>query len=341
MSDNKKKFIYIEDFIIFIFKELKTKYVIGGFRIPEESIIKFLTFYTIAKYIQKNDYRNSKSIRQIHLNKLVAKKCKYDYDKLHDFHSKINQRNAYRLKINKERVKKMNKKELFKLKSGLFNITSSVDEFNMFQLDMFFNLHNSEKYSKINTTYNRIRRNNIHKINYKNLVELNDYIKKKIDKSKIKYKNIEYYILEQTIMKELITSMSYCYNKIKNVNTEREISSMFIDIARIPIIDVRHIYLEIYAKRDYNIYEYELEREVKSLSIFLNCCIKAIHLNVEEFMKRGFDIKYDKRKFKQIYLDGYNSKYKLRKDFDLEDYSRVMKLIYEFNNKTIKHIEKI
>ena len=340
MSDNKNKVVYIEEFIIFIFKKLKEKYVIGEFRIPEESIIKFLTFYTIAKYIQQNDYRNSKSIRQIHLNRLVGKRYKYNYDKLHDFHSKINQRNTYRLKINKARVKMMSERELFKSKAKLFNATSTVDEFNMFQLDMFFNLHNSKKYSEINTTYNRIRRNNIHKIKYKNLVELNDYIKLKIDKSKIEYKNIEYYILEQTIMKELITSMSYCYNKIKNVNTDREIISMFIDIAKIPIIDARHTYLDIYANRDYNIYVYELEIEVKSLSIFLNYCIKTIYSNIEVLIKRGIDIKYDKRKFKQIYLDDYNSTYKLRKDFTSDDYSKVMKLIHEFNSKAVEQLEE-
>ena len=51
-------------------------------------------------------------------------------------------------------------------------------------------------------------------------------------------------------------------------------------------------------------------------------------------------VKYDKSRFKGIYTDGYKSKYKLKKDFESEDFYEVMNMIKSFNDEFTKMNEK-
>lgn len=335
---SKMKEVKIDEIVREVFINMKSEIVKGEFHISDDSIIRFLEFYTISRYIQENQCNEGVSLRQIHKNKLIAKRNQYTYDKLQDFHSKLNQREIYRIKAEKELLNDMDINDEYKAKSYRIKNTSKIKNYNLFQLDMLFDLHNST--NSVKQTYNRIRRNNLHKIKYKNLKDLVTYLEQRIEKSKLKYKNIELYLIEQTIMKELITTMSYCYNKVKGYESKKDIIKIFLLVAKIPIIDERHKYLETYSEGISYIEKCILEIELYGLHRFIYYCIESIYEKIEYYKKNNIKVKYDKSRFKGIYTDGYKSKYKLKKDFESEDFYEVMNMIKSFNDEFTKMNEK-
>ncbi|HBG4973248.1 TPA: hypothetical protein KQF34_003064 [Clostridioides difficile] len=338
MSNAKE--INISDLVRDVFSNTKSQILQGEFHISEESIIRFLEFYTISKYINENEYSGGVSLRQIHKNKLVLNNKKYTYDKLQDFYTKLNQREKYRLKAENKLLDGMDTDNEYKMKSYRIKNTSKVKSCNLFQLDMLFNLHNSNYKEK--ETYNRIRRNNLHKINYKNFKDLVSYFDKQIEVSKLEYKNIQYYLIEQTMMKELITTMSHCYSKLKNSSTSiNEMERIFLAVSKIPIIDERHIYIELFSEELSYRDKAVLEMELDSLYIFISYCICEIQNEIEYLKRYRININYDKVKFKEMYIDVYRSKYKLKKDFEVSDFKVIMNMIQSFNNDYIRDKEEI
>lgn len=321
--------IKIEDVVKKVFLDMKLKILTGEFHISEDSIIRFLEFYSIAKYIQENKSNEGVSLRQIHKNKLIVKDKDYTYDKLQDFYSKINKREQYRIKAENELLKEMDQNTSYKAKSYRIKNTSKVKEYNLFQLDMLFDLHNSN--SSIKKTCNRLRRNNLKNINYKNLSDLINYFEVRIDKCKTCFKNMELYSIEKTIGKELITTMSYCYNKVKSKYDEKDIAEIFLLVSMIPVIDERHKYLETYAEGISDLEIEILKIELEGLFRFVSYCVEFIKEELEYYKKSNVQIIYDDKKFKKIYINSYKSKYKLKKNFTSDDFSSVMYILEKYS----------
>ena len=334
-----KKEIDISNIVKSVFKYKKLQLVSGEFHISDESIIRFLEFYSIAEYIRNSNVKKF-SVREIANKKLIKLNKEYNYDNLHDFYTKINQRQINRMKINREILKSKNQNQRFKIMGSMFKNTLNIQEDNLNQLEVLFGINNLSKDSIEKVTYNRIRRNNLHNIKYKNLNDLIVYMKNNIDSSCIEYKNIEYYMIEYTINKELINTMSYCYNKVKNSYSHKDIMKVFVAIMKIPIIDARHKYIETYSEglsfRD-NIV---LKNEVMGLVKFIEYCKRDIDMRISNYIIHGADIKFNKGYFKSIYDGGYESKYKLKKDFTSDDFKEVMKLLKDFNEEYLKNNRK-
>ncbi len=333
---NKEKEIDISSIVKMVFKYNKLKYVSGEFHIPDGSIIRFLEFYSISEYIRKSNEKKL-SIREVANKKLIKLNKEYNYDNLHDFYTKINQRQIYRIEVNREILKSKNENQRFKAIGSTFKNTLNMQENNLNQLEILFRINNLSTDSIEKVTYNRIRRNNLHNIKYKNLNDLINYIKESIDSSCIEYKNIEYYKIEYTMNKELINTMCYCYNKVKYSHSHKDIMEVFAAIIKIPIIDARHKYIETYSEglsfRD-NI---ALKREVIGLVNFIKHCKKEIDMRISNYIIHGVNIKFNKEYFKSIYNGGYESKYKLKKDFTSDDFKGVMETLQRFNKEYLEN----
>jgi hypothetical protein len=327
------------------------------FLIEEASIKRYIEFYVftyfyINQHEKKYEKINIKQYSKTKFGQFDNDAEEYDkflkfYDTFHNKFSKLNKDNTFFIS---EFSKPGNDKQ-----TGQFS-DIPIHQYKVAQLEKIVSIYDkksSENDGKLDiyTTYKRIRTNKFSKIMYKDYEAMVMDLEKNIEESGIQYKNLSYYQIERKMSFQLIKNI--CRNvKIakKNPNFDTDfIIKDFLLASKIHEIIGRNKYVDIHPLiyGDYKMGEQREVwlREVYTLNSYLPllttyivyliteiCNDHEIHNHIEKVQQNGYILAYDGVDFK--------NEYQIGKDFDEDDFARVMKVIGEIENSTKEKTKK-
>lgn len=322
--------------------------VTGEFHVGLEPVYKYINFYMTAKYIESNYMNKSNNLKQISDEKINAHNIKEldkksFYEQIQHFYTVINEERKMESNNKKKEFNNSNRQEQ---KNKLKDRYKGINISNKNKIE-FDSLHKIYAYKKIdennlrlknaNTTYKRVREHNIHNINFKSYSSYIELLKEDIETSKLNFKNIQYYKLEKRLSYELIKDICAIYKKVKDED-KKDFLAYSILVGNLPLIDVRHKYLELYIeypdKESRNIFKMEVEGLIR----FIVYTIKGVKHEKELLEKSGKKIEFDIEKFKEWYVDDYKSNKEFKVDFTAKEFKEVMHELNKIDEK-FRHID--
>lgn len=322
--------------------------VTGEFHVGLEPVYKYINFYMTAKYVEinyMNKYKNLKQISDEKINEYKVEEIESDvfYEQIQHFYSVINEERKIESRNKRKEFKSCDMEEQSKKRKERYKGINIYDK-NKVEFD---SLHKIYAYKKIdrknlnlknsNTTYKRIREHNIHNINFKSYSSYIQLLKSDIEKSKLGFKNIQYYKLEKRLAFELLKDICSIYKKVKDED-KKDFLEYSILVGNLPLIDVRSKYLELYLKypdkESRNIFKIEVE----SLIRFIIYTIKSVTYEKVLLEKSGKKIKFDLEEFKEWYVDDYKSNKEFKVDFTAKEFKEVMHGLNKIDEK-FRHID--
>ncbi|MCG1027617.1 hypothetical protein J5S49_04885 [Virgibacillus halodenitrificans] len=297
------------------------------------AIIDHVYFHCIVYALQEK-YGDDLSISQYHSNKMKdlssdasmdeVDEAENQYERLVDYYNTLNHHNKDKLEERRKQEKQKGKSARYK---GI--------ELKSYQIPEFESLVKIKgDNSKEKTYYKRIMSDKgyIYLTKYKDIQRFNQQLLHDIDESEDSNPNIRYYKLEKALNFELFKSILKKLNACKGeVNFDKD--SFLHDLLMVtqsPLLSYRHQYIDNYPfhhEVDVKVWKRELSVTNEILAQSIVAIQTAIDRSGVDILER---VSWDR--FKSIYLPGtYQRDYKLRKDFNADDFNTLMNYIDKQN----------